>query len=363
MKLNFGYGDNVLDGWVNADKKGLEFGRTGRWWHRPGTGWAKGKETYVGLPGGLVLPWDDDTFDQVLMAHAVDDMPLDGDLTAADQKARGMDPLITVQQVLAELYRVMKPGGSCLVIGPDIKKYLNFFFNMYPVSEVNSEGEAYRVGQYWKMNGLMREGALEEWISEHVDPNRVNTRRHDRGISSTDNPEKDFSFSEVENLLTILCEDIFGTFVFENDIYLGYNDRRWNCYEDRLFNFVSEVFPSVERTPRPTGVGDFRQDVNEELPPSGVGFDGFDWPDRDEVVANARCPNPECEKRRPEWWPPAKGRGRVCDVCYHDMNWDIHDVWRKWRNAETDAVWTDGTGLKWPTKNWDYFSCAVLATK
>jgi predicted SAM-dependent methyltransferase len=348
MKLNFGCGDHIIDGWVNADKEDTNF---------------EGGETYVSLPHGLTLPWDDDTFDQVLMAHVMEHIPLDGDLTAADQKARGMDPIITVQQVLAEIYRVMKPGGSCLIIGPDMKKYLNFFFNMYSMPELNSRGEVHRIGQFWVMDGLMREGAVEEWIAEYVDPSRVNTRRHDVGISSTDDPEKDFSLSEVEELITILCEAIFGNFVLENDIHFGQSDHRWNCYEDRLFNFVSEVFPSVERTPWPEGVGDFRQGENEELPPSGMGFDGFDWPDRDEVVANARCPNPECEKRRPEWWPPAKGRGRVCDVCYHDMNWDIHDVWRQWRNAEGDAVWRDGNGLKWPTRSWFEFCCAVLATK
>ena len=348
MKLNFGCGDHIIDGWVNADREGLDF---------------EGGETVVGIPYGLTLPWDDDTFDQVLIAHSIEHMPLDGDLTAADQKARGMDPIITVQQVLAELYRVMKPGGSCLVIGPDIKKYLNFLFNMQSGNELNSKDEVHRIRHFWVMDDLMREGALEQWLAEYVDPNRLNTRRHNVGISSNDDPEKGFSFSEVEEVIAIICEAIFGNFVLENDLHLGQNDHRWNCYEDRLFNFVSEVFPSVERTPRPTGVGDFRKGVNEELPPSGMGFDGFDWPDRDEVVANARCPNPECEKRRPEWWPPAEGRGRVCDVCYHDMNWDIHDVWQKWRNAEENPIWTDGNELKWPTRSWHHFSCAVLATK
>ena len=251
MKLNFGCGDHILDGWVNADRFSeppcLELGAVPI------------------KPYELSLPWDDDTFDQVLLAHVIEHIPLDGDLTAADQKARGFSPTITVQQVLAELHRVTKPGGSCLFIGPDIKKYLNLFLNMHSSPEMNSEGEVHRTGQFWELTNLMREGAIEEWIAGHVDPSRINTRRHDVGISSADDPEKGFSFSEVEEIITILFEAIFGNFVLENDIHLGQSDHRWNCYEDRLFNFVSEVFPSVERTPTP--------------PPEEGGLE-FCWTDR-----------------------------------------------------------------------------------
>jgi hypothetical protein len=122
---------------------------------------------------------------------------------------------------------------------------------MHPCNEYDHAQELFRVTEFWIPADLMREGVLEKWLGGQIDPSRINTRRHDVGISSTDDPDKDFSFSEVEQIVASILEAIFGNFVLEHDIHFGQSDHRWNCYEDRLFNFVSEVFPSVERTPTP----------------------------------------------------------------------------------------------------------------
>lgn len=251
MKLNFGCGEHIIDGWVNADRYTeppcLELGA-------------------VPInPQDRSLPWDDNTFDQVLMAHTIEHIPLGGSIAVMDYAARGLEPPLTVQEVLAELYRVTKPGGSCLFIGPDIKLHLNFWLKMHTAIEYDSTEKPYREQEYWILADLLKPEALNCWLSDFVDPTLVNTRRHDTGISTTkkdslgnlipeDRDVAAYSYNEMEFIFETVFQAFFGNFVLEHDIHVGQSDHRWNCYEDRLLSLVSEHFPSLRTVKEPTGV-------------------------------------------------------------------------------------------------------------
>ena len=245
MKLNFGCEDHIIDGWVNADR------------HTEQPCLDLGVVPIV--TEELSLPWDDDTFDQVLMAHCIEHIPLDGSIALADYADRGLEPSLTVQEILAELYRVTKPGGSCLFIAPDVYQILDYWLTLH--EEPNH-------APYWRSDGkpgnnhLLKLGTLDHWISNFVDPYAVNTRWHDKGLSSvTRDPsgnripdDKDaavYSYNEMEIILETVLQNFLGNLVLENDLYLAQSDHRWNCSEDRLFNLVNERFPTSRVVERP----------------------------------------------------------------------------------------------------------------
>jgi SAM-dependent methyltransferase len=96
MKLNLGCGNHFPEGWINADLDS--------YWHE------EGKD--VSLVRGEPLPWENDTFDQIMLFHVMNHVPLD-----------------EMDGFLSEVERVLGPEGRLLVIDenypngvPDYKK-------------------------------------------------------------------------------------------------------------------------------------------------------------------------------------------------------------------------------------------------
>lgn len=274
MKLNFGCGDHILDGWVNADRfteqHCLDLGAVPIVTHDHS------------------LPWDDDTFDQVLMAHCIEHIPLDGSIVLTDYADRGVEPPLTVQEILAELYRVTKPGGSCLFIAPDILQLLDYWLKLHKRTENYHSGPMngmpYRETHFFvpePREALCKPGVLDDWLSNYCDPQLVNTRRHlHRGLSKVeydldptsgsylhplpeDRDASNYSYNEMETIVQLVLTDFFGNMVLEDDIHLAQSDHRWNCYEERLFNLVSEHFPSSRTVERPEEANSRWVDENE----------------------------------------------------------------------------------------------------
>jgi SAM-dependent methyltransferase len=245
VKLNFGCEDHIIDRWVNADR------------HTEPACLELGAVPIVAEE--LSLPWDDDTFDQVLMAHTIEHIPLDGSISLADYADRGHEPSLTVQEILAELYRVTKPGGSCLFIGPDVYQILDYWLALH---EEPNHTPRWRSDGKPGNNYLLKLGALDHWLSSFVDPYVVNTRWHDKGLSSVikdpsgnripdDKDAAVYSYNEMEIILETVLQNFLGNLVLENDIHLVQSDHRWNCYEERLFNLVNERFPTSRVVERP----------------------------------------------------------------------------------------------------------------
>ncbi len=306
MKLNFGCGDHILDGWINADRQGqppcVDHG------------------AFPIVPGEPSLPWEDDTFDQVLMAHCIEHIPLDGSLSMADYTHRGHPPPLTVQEILAELYRVTKPGGSCFFIAPDILQLLDYWLKLHKLTESYKSGPMagmpYRETNFFiprSSEDLCKPGALDDWLSRYCDTHAVNTRRQNFGISTVeydsdptsptyqhplpeDRDAPNYSFNEMEIIVQMVLQEFFGNIVLENDIHFAQNDHRWNCYEERLFNLVSEHFFSARTVERPE-------------PPN----------------------------RKPGWDEDPEG---LCNF-----------------------RWVDENEREWLPRSWNPFNCAVLATK
>lgn len=90
-KLQLGAGGNVLPGWLNTDVEP----------HRP--------EVYQ-LDAASGFPFADDTFDYIFSEHMIEHMTFQ----------QG-------QQMLAECFRVLKPGGRIRITCPDIE----FLFKLY----------------------------------------------------------------------------------------------------------------------------------------------------------------------------------------------------------------------------------------
>ena len=289
MKLNFGCGDHILDGWINADRQGqppcVDHGAFPIVTEEPS------------------LPWEDDTFDQVMMVHAIEHIPLEGSLAIADHTHRGQSPPLTVQEILAELHRVTKPGGSCFFIAPDILKLLDFWLKLHKVTKSYlsgpMEGMPYRETNFFipeSCEALCKPGVLDDWLSRRCDPHAINTRRHDWGISTAeydsdptshtyqhplpeDRDAPNYSYNDMETIVKLILQEFFGNIVLENDTHFAWSDHRWNCYEERLFNLVSEHFPTSRTVERP-------EDEGPE------GFRNFRWVDENEREWLTRSWNP-----------------------------------------------------------------------
>jgi len=131
-KLNLGCGDHHPKGWVNADT----FSATNPDVLLP--------MPYLGHTTSGPLPWEDDTFSQVLISHVLEHIHLE-----------------EVDLFLGEVRRVTKIGGRVLIICPDIKEMLRDFLS--PEGFVDG----------WEMDneGLFFEFALED------DRHRIDARQ------------------------------------------------------------------------------------------------------------------------------------------------------------------------------------------
>ncbi len=83
MKLNLGCGNHFPEGWINAD--------IDQHWHE------EGKD--VSLVRGEPLPWENDTFDQIILFLVLNHVPLD-----------------EIDGFLSEVERVLSPKGRLLVL-------------------------------------------------------------------------------------------------------------------------------------------------------------------------------------------------------------------------------------------------------
>ena len=83
MKLNLGCGNYFPEGWINADLD--------QHWHE------EGKD--VSLVRGEPLPWENDTFDQIILFLVLNHVPLD-----------------EMDGFLSEVERVLSPKGRLLVL-------------------------------------------------------------------------------------------------------------------------------------------------------------------------------------------------------------------------------------------------------
>ena len=232
MKLNLGCGDHILDGWINADISlealGEDYG-----------------DAVLLDRVSQTLPWDDDTFDQVLMAHTLEHIILEDGVESTDPFLWARDMagdrvfIPTVQSTLAEARRVLKPGGSLLAICPDVQRVLAFLVNLDNDS-VGKGGPWERVSQWYSHpepnSPFLRKGALKQWYRGHVDEGGVDL-----------SPWKEagpFTVRDVE----LLVESLVATFldmVLEGQPYLPHCDHRWNPYQKRLEALVGEHFDEI----------------------------------------------------------------------------------------------------------------------
>jgi SAM-dependent methyltransferase len=83
MRLNLGCGNHFPEGWINADLD--------QYWHE------EGKD--VSLVRGEPLPWENDTFDQIMLFHVLNHVPLD-----------------EMDGFLSEVERVLASEGRLLVV-------------------------------------------------------------------------------------------------------------------------------------------------------------------------------------------------------------------------------------------------------
>jgi len=257
VKLNLGCGSHILDGWINADISldafALEALRADRDGEPPAA-------TTPVLPlvhdetdteaklldrRDLALPWDDDTFDQVLIAHTLEHISLedglyvtDKDLWTYDQWGHKVE-IPTVQSVLAEVRRVLKPGGALLAVGPDHDKFLSFILNVD--NDIVGEGGPYERETRWYNLGhpdkpLLKEGALKAWYRAHLDDTE--------GEVSPWREKGPFTARDLEMTVTSILTAVLDM-VFENYPHLPHNDHMWNCSESRLLALVGEHFDSA----------------------------------------------------------------------------------------------------------------------
>jgi SAM-dependent methyltransferase len=235
VKLNLGCGDHIIDGWVNADVNLAAMGEG-----------AVLLDLYH-----PTLPWDDDTFDQVLMSHTLEHIPLEDGLYVTDpalwvyDKSGDRVEICTVQSVLAEVRRVLEPGGALLAIGPDFNRVLSFFLNIS--DGVIAEGAPWEREDRWyhllgQATPMLREGAIEDWYQAYMD---------DREMDPS--PWKEagpFTATDVEMLVGSILSVILDG-VFENHPYLPHNDHRWNCCESRMLALVGEHFDKAKTVSGP----------------------------------------------------------------------------------------------------------------
>jgi predicted SAM-dependent methyltransferase len=116
-RLNVGCGHNVLDGWLNADLQG---GRGGT----------------VFMDASRRWPIHENSFDAILCEHTIEHVPKEAAV-----------------HLLAEAFRVLRPGGQIRVVTPDLgamaklildpsqsehRQYLRFVARFHQKSEISS---------------------------------------------------------------------------------------------------------------------------------------------------------------------------------------------------------------------------------
>jgi len=116
--LNLGCGSNVIDGYINAD-----FFYRFKFWKKD----EQKKQWQLDLR--YPLNCDNDVFDGIFTEHTLEHLYPDD-----------------AANLLAELYRVLKPGSIIRITVPDIEKYVNFYNKKYDNIDMNEFKERYQTG-------------------------------------------------------------------------------------------------------------------------------------------------------------------------------------------------------------------------
>ena len=239
MKLNLGCGDHIIDGWINADINLNAMGED------------HGDAVLLDQHS-VTLPWDDDTFDQVLMAHTLEHIPLEDGVENTDPRLwtrnKGGYPIDTptVQSVLAEVRRILKPGGSLLAVCPDVQQVLTFLVNLD--SDIVGKGGPWERESQWYSHPepnspFLRKGALKKWYRAHIDDTE-----HELSPWKEEGP---FTATDIEMLVESLLA-AFLDMVLEGQPYLPHCDHKWNPYQKRLEALVGEHFDEITSLDQPT---------------------------------------------------------------------------------------------------------------
>lgn len=94
MRINIGPGPHYQEGWTNVDVEQVrDIFRA---------------DVYVEDP--MVLPFEDDSADEFYLAHILEHIPWED-----------------VPTYITEVYRVLKPGGKAIIIGPDLIRGLELW--------------------------------------------------------------------------------------------------------------------------------------------------------------------------------------------------------------------------------------------
>jgi SAM-dependent methyltransferase len=132
-RLNWGCGDWVVPGWVNSD--------------------VKGGDGIVACDIRAGLPFDDDAFDYVVSIHALPELSYE-----------------ELGPAIAELRRVVKPGGTLRLALPDLEKSVDAYrrgdrsYFLIPDEDMQSLGGKLALHVVWY--GYSRSVFVREFIEE-----------------------------------------------------------------------------------------------------------------------------------------------------------------------------------------------------
>jgi predicted SAM-dependent methyltransferase len=115
--LNLGCGNNYVDGYINADFYRFKF------WKK----YINKREWQLDLRDPLNC--DDNIFDGIFTEHTLEHLYPDD-----------------VANLLAELYRVLKPDSIIRITVPDLEKYVGFYNKNYENIDVDKFKERYQTG-------------------------------------------------------------------------------------------------------------------------------------------------------------------------------------------------------------------------
>ena len=284
MRLNLGCGYHHPEGWVNADVD-------------PG----RGPETVLALDWEAreePLPWEDATFDQVMLFHVINHVRLD-----------------YLDYFLQEVRRVTAPGGGVMVMTPDAQA------TMSDLTTTLFTGD----GKEWTLES---DTSLDD---ENGHPVFLPVLEDDEtgGITTISRP-------------IVWTPDVMRHLTQAHGLQ---TPNYWNCYADRNVNIIRRFFDNVwvisvnGLDPKMFPHGQHYKSCTDRSPsPNGWDDQGPGWDSR-ETIGRERS---VYDQRPPD------SQGEPCEQ--HDPGADLF-VW-------TDP----DTGFVWPIRGMGRRSCLVMAT-
>jgi len=203
MKLNLGCNIHQPEGWINADIREelnpdvlLPMSEEPLW-----EGALSSKTT------NNPLPWENDTFDQVLLSHVLEHIWLE-----------------EVPPFLHEIRRITKTGGQLLIICPDVNTLVRSFVGLNNHGALGAGAPPHNWYIEPPMNGNVEKPWSTETVIEHLFSELV--LEDDRRLRDAAAVRRETSR--------------FGK------LALPHSDHKWNSYGNRLLEIVQEVYPSSE---------------------------------------------------------------------------------------------------------------------